>query len=181
VIEARSATEGTGVVGDAHGPAKEPDTSTFGVPAMIVSEAESDAPDVSAAVHNPTEVVRIGGMVEAILEEIRERDPDRATRRRLASIHAHALTTLRELLSADLAAEIDELELRLAEGHVPTTAEIRSAYAQLLGWLSGLLGSMHVAVVSRRLVDEKTTADLRQQAIQNVREEEELQRRRHYL
>ena len=118
-------------------------------------------PSVSAAVSNPGTLIRIGRMVQSMLEEVRQVPLDEAGRKRLSEIHERALTAVREVVSEDLREELSQLALPFGEG-VPTESELRIAQAQLLGWLDGLFRGIQAAVFNQQMLAQRQLQELQQ-------------------
>jgi hypothetical protein len=98
----------------------------------------SDITDVS-------ELVRIGTMLGALLEEARSITMDEAGRRRLAEVHEHAIEAIRHAVSAELQSELTTLDFSVAK--TASEPELRLAQAQLIGWLNGVLLGVRAAAI----------------------------------
>jgi hypothetical protein len=103
----------------------------------------------SEAVHEPAKVLRIGVMVSQLLAEVRDASLDEAGRRRLRQIHDESIRELESTLSPDLAREVSRMALPL-EPATPSSAELRVAQAQLVGWLQGLVHGIQVAIFAHQ-------------------------------
>lgn len=99
-------------------------------------------------VSDPTDVLRMAAMTQALLDETDRVTLDEAGRHRLTEIHRRAVGLVKAAVSSDLEGELNDLTLPLVDG-VPTEPELRIAQAQLIGWLEGLLKGMQVAALSR--------------------------------
>lgn len=120
-------------------------------------QAEHEPEEQSEVIERPTELIRIGTMLQTLVGEVREMKLDEAGRDRLARIHERAVEEIRGAVSDDLGAELAEYALPL-DG--PSEAELRIAQAQLLGWLEGLMRGIQAAVASRQLAAQQGAGQL---------------------
>jgi hypothetical protein len=88
---------------------------------------------------------RVAGMLEELRDEIRQPVLDEAARARLRVALDAALAELHHALSPDLIEEYERLRSRL-EGPGLSVDELRVSYAELVGWLHGVLGLARVTV-----------------------------------
>jgi hypothetical protein len=132
-----------------------PDGQPVAVPASAVSvPAEPDGDDESGItdlVEQPAKVMRIGGMIRQLLEEVRSAPLDEASRIRLKEIHAASIKELETGLAPELVEELERLSLPFTEDAVPTDAELRIAQAQLVGWLEGLFHGIQTAIYAQQM------------------------------
>jgi hypothetical protein len=134
-----------------------PDGQPVAVPASAVSVAESsaDADDdgngITDLVEQPAKVLRIGGMIRQLLEEVRSAPLDEASRIRLKEIHTASIKELETGLAPELVEELERLSLPFTEDAVPTDAELRIAQAQLVGWLEGLFHGIQTAIYAQQM------------------------------
>jgi hypothetical protein len=129
-------------------------------------------------VAHPSRILRLAAMAQALLSQIEQLDLDEAARHRLATVFNRTVASLRELLSDDLRDEVDQLELRLPAD--PTSAELRVAQAQLVGWLEGLFHGIRTTIIAHNIASQEELA----QAYEQGREAAEHERDRatgHYL
>ena len=105
------------------------------------------------SIDEPTQLLRIAGMVKGLLNEVETTELDEAARERLGAIHQRSVEMLREVMSEDLVAELDEMVLDLGDD-VPSGSELRVAQAQLAGWLEGLFHGIQASMASRRMAQE---------------------------
>lgn len=105
-------------------------------------------------IDQPTRLLRIAGMVKGLLTEVETTELDEAARERLGEIHSRSVGMLREIMSDDLADELDDLSLDFS-GDVPTGAELRVAQAQLAGWLEGLFHGIQASMATRQLASRQ--------------------------
>jgi hypothetical protein len=118
----------------------------------------SSQPDGEAGERNPAELVeqpakvmRIGGMIKQLLEEVRSAPLDQAGRERLAAIHERSLHELEQGLAPELVDELRRIALPFQDGQTPSDAELRIAQAQLVGWLEGLFHGIQTALVAQQM------------------------------
>jgi Protein of unknown function (DUF2587) len=111
----------------------------------------------------PAKLLRIASMVRELLDETRQASIDEAGRSRLADVYGRAVGELREVLSADLQAELGDLAPPL-EG-VPTESEIRVAQAQLVGWLEGLFHGIQAAMFAQQAAARQQFEELRRRGL----------------
>ena len=116
-------------------------------------EGEVTAPreDLSAAIEEPAKVMRIGMMIKQLLEEVRGADLDDASRGRLREIHASSLRELETALAPELRDELARLVGPFTAHEPPSTAELRIAKAQLIGWLEGLFQGIQTALAAQQM------------------------------
>lgn len=138
-----------------------------GQPASLLSGQSTVPPDKSAEEHgnveepaqdrenieDPTKLVRLAHMLRALLDEVRSTELDEAARQRLADIHNRSLDLLRQVMSADLAAELDEVADPV--GGIPSHSELRVAQAQLIGWLEGLFRGIQASMAHQQLAAQQ--------------------------
>ncbi|RXR25901.1 bacterial proteasome activator family protein [Oerskovia turbata] len=117
--------------------------------------------DPGAAVEEPAKVMRIGGMIKRLLEEVRDSPLDEAARSRLAEIHERSLKELEEGLSPELVAELHRISLPFTDDAVPSDAELRVAQAQLVGWLEGLFHGIQTALVAQQMAAQAQLTQIR--------------------
>jgi hypothetical protein len=134
-----------------------PDGQPVAVPASAVSVAEpaadsdDDGNGITDLVEQPAKVMRIGGMIRQLLEEVRSAPLDEASRIRLKEIHAASIKELETGLAPELVEELERLSLPFTEDAVPTDAELRIAQAQLVGWLEGLFHGIQTAIYAQQM------------------------------
>ena len=97
-----------------------------------------EAPEApTAAVSDPAKLIRLGTMIQTLMNEVRQLDTDEEGRKLLAAIHSETMEELGTVLSSDLMEELEEFTACCDQDGVPTESEIRVAQAQLVGWLQG--------------------------------------------
>jgi hypothetical protein len=122
-----------------------------------------EPPDSEPPVSEPTKLIRIASMTRAMLEEVRQAPLDDGGRRRLADVHARSLGELREILSAELLEEFNEVMVPLEEG--VSEAELRIAQAQLIGWLEGLFHGIQASLWSQQMAAQSQLAEMQKRAL----------------
>ncbi len=105
---------------------------------------------LSDLVEQPAKVMRIGGMIRQLLDEVKSAPLDEASRMRLAEIHASSVTELEAGLAPELVEELRRLSLPFSSD-APSEAELRIAQAQLVGWLEGLFHGIQTAIYAQQM------------------------------
>jgi len=101
-------------------------------------------------VEQPAKVMRIGGMVRQLLEEVKAAPLDEASRARLRDIHLQSIKELEDGLAPELIDELERLSLPFG-GETPSDSELRIAQAQLVGWLEGLFHGIQAALYAQQV------------------------------
>lgn len=101
-------------------------------------------------VEQPAKVMRIGGMIRQLLEEVKAAPLDEASRNRLKEIHESSIAELEEGLASELVEELRRLSLPFGE-ETPSEGELRIAQAQLVGWLEGLFHGIQTAIYAQQM------------------------------
>jgi hypothetical protein len=122
---------------------------------------EGEERNEGTVVEEPAKVMRIGGMIKRLLEEVRDAPLDEAARSRLAEIHERSLKELEEGLSPELVAELHRIALPFTDDQVPSDAELRVAQAQLVGWLEGLFHGIQTALVAQQMAAQAQLSQIR--------------------
>jgi hypothetical protein len=150
-------------VDDTDEPARATVVMPDGTGVSVVESDDSTDPDRNPAtvIEEPAKVMRIGGMIKKLLDEVRDAPLDEAARSRLAEIHERSLTELEEGLSPDLVAELHRITLPFSDDTVPTDAELRVAQAQLVGWLEGLFHGIQTALVAQQMAAQAQLSQIR--------------------
>ncbi len=112
-------------------------------------------------IEEPAKVMRIGGMIKKLLEEVRDAPLDDAARSRLAEIHERSLTELEEGLSPDLVDELHRITLPFTDDPVPSDPELRVAQAQLVVCLEGLFHGIQTALVAQQMAAQSQLSQMR--------------------
>lgn len=118
-----------------------------------------DAQDTDAAVpqvadggvESPAKIIRIGAMVKQLLEEVRNTELDEASRDHLKEIYENSVAELKEGLSPELAAELEQLSFDFSGEDLPSSTELRLAKAQLVGWLEGLFHGIQATLMFQQM------------------------------
>ena len=121
----------------------------------------AEAPQES--ITQPAKLLRIASMVRELLEETRQASLDEPGRLRLREIYGRSVKELAEVLSPDLREELESL-MPPMEG-VPSTAEIRVAQAQLVGWLEGLFHGIQAALFAQQAAARAQFEELRRRGL----------------
>ena len=139
-------------------PSESPDDAVL-VPSVVPEEV--DEPHES--VESPGKVMRIGSMIKQLLEEVRLTELDEPSRERLREIYDTSITELSSSLSPDLQQELSRLALPFEPDTAPTTAELRIAKAQLVGWLEGLFHGIQATLFAQQMVARQQLEQMRGQ------------------
>src|SRR5512143_1594897 len=81
--------------------------------------------NITELVEQPAKVMRIGGMIRQLLEEVKSAPLDEASRNRLKDIHQASIKELETGLAPELVAELERLSLPFTEDVTPSAAELR--------------------------------------------------------
>lgn len=106
-------------------------------------------------VGEPGKLMRIGGMIKQLLDEVRSAPLDEEARALMADIHERSVHELETGLSPELAAELHRIRLPFADGETPSAAELRVAQAQLVGWLEGVFHGLQAAMAAQQLANQQ--------------------------
>ncbi|MDN4172074.1 bacterial proteasome activator family protein [Nocardioides sp. SOB77] len=112
---------------------------------------EEQQRSVTDLVEQPAKVMRIGGMIRQLLEEVKAAPLDEASRNRLKDIHAASIKELEAGLAPELVEELSRLALPFTEDATPSEGELRIAQAQLVGWLEGLFHGIQTAIYAQQV------------------------------
>ncbi len=105
---------------------------------------------VTDLVEQPAKVMRIGGMIRQLLDEVKAAPLDEASRARLAGIYESSISELKSGLAPELVDELERLSLPFGS-EAPSEAELRIAQAQLVGWLEGLFHGIQTAIYAQQM------------------------------
>ncbi len=106
--------------------------------------------NITELVEQPAKVMRIGGMIRQLLEEVKSAPLDEASRFRLAGIYESSIKELEAGLAPELVEELERLSLPFSSD-TPSEAELRIAQAQLVGWLEGLFHGIQTAIYAQQV------------------------------
>ncbi len=111
---------------------------------------DAGPPHITELVEQPAKVMRIGGMIRQLLEEVKSAPLDEASRARLADIYEASIKELESGLAPELVEELERLSLPFGS-ETPSEAELRIAQAQLVGWLEGLFHGIQTAIYAQQV------------------------------
>lgn len=123
------------------------DTTESGISA---TNEDNQPNDSQPSVTDAAKLIRLGTMVQALMNEVRGADTDEQSRMMLARIHNETVDELSKVLSPDLMDELSEFAACCDEQGVPTESEIRVAQAQLVGWMQGLLQGLQASMAAQQ-------------------------------
>lgn len=126
---------------------------------------EDAADDDEAFVPEPAKLMRIGGMIRKLLEEVRHAELDEAGRDRMRDVYHLSVEELATALSEPLAEELHRFALPFEED-IPSGPELRIAQAQLVGWLEGLFHGIQAAVSAQQMMAERQLRTMRGNALE---------------
>ena len=112
--------------------------------------SEDEERHVTDLVEQPAKVMRIGGMIRQLLDEVKAAPLDEASRARLAGIYDSSIAELKSGLAPELVEELERLSSPFAAG-TPSEPELRIAQAQLVGWLEGLFHGIQTAIYAQQM------------------------------
>jgi proteasome activator-like protein len=113
-------------------------------------DGEEGERHITELVEQPAKVMRIGGMIRQLLEEVKSAPLDEASRARLADIYEASIKELEAGLAPELVQELERLSLPFSS-ETPSEAELRIAQAQLVGWLEGLFHGIQTAIYAQQV------------------------------
>jgi hypothetical protein len=106
--------------------------------------------NVTDLVEQPAKVMRIGRMVQQLLEEVKAAPVDESGRKRLARVLHTSINELKDGLAPELDEELERL-IHPFEEETPSESELRIAQAQLVGWLEGLFHGIQTAIYAQQM------------------------------
>ncbi len=127
-----------------------------GKPIPIVDNASP----ITDLVEQPAKVMRIGGMIRQLLEEVKAAPLDVASRARLRDIYDQSIKELEDGLAPELVEELERLSLPF-DSEAPSEAELRIAQAQLVGWLEGLFHGIQAALYAQQVAAQSQLQNIR--------------------
>ena len=125
-------------------PAEQADTDVQG------DEDDAATKNVTDLVEQPAKVMRIGRMVQQLLEEVKSAPVDESGRKRLARVLHTSISELKDGLAPELDEELARL-IHPFEEDTPSESELRIAQAQLVGWLEGLFHGIQTAIYAQQM------------------------------
>jgi len=143
-----------------------PDGQPVAVPADPANDAlqddegSNDAERVTGLIEQPAKVMRIGRMVQQLLEEVKSAPVDEPGRKRLATVLHTSIQELKEGLAPELDEELDRL-IQPFDETTPTESELRIAQAQLVGWLEGLFHGIQTAIYAQQMAARSQLEQMR--------------------
>src|SRR6201991_2099010 len=126
---------------------------------------DTDGKSLTDLVEQPAKVMRIGTMIQQLLEEVRAAPLDDASRNRLREIHRTSIRELEDGLAPELRDELERLTLPFTEDAIPSDAELRIAQAQLVGWLEVLFHGIQTALFAQQKSARQQLEQMRQGAL----------------
>ena len=131
------------------------------VPENLPAETDDDVVvPVSDLVEQPAKVMRIGGMIRQLLDEVKAAPLDVPSRARLRGIYEQSVDELKDGLAPELVEELERLSLPFDEA-APSEAELRIAQAQLVGWLEGLFHGIQAALYAQQVQAQASLRNMR--------------------
>src|SRR6195952_83911 len=115
---------------------------------------------VTSLVEQPAKVMRIGRMVQQLLEEVKSAPVDEPGRKRLATVLHTSIQELKDGLAPELDDELDRL-IQPFDETTPTESELRIAQAQLVGWLEGLFHGIQTAIYAQQMAARSQLEQMR--------------------
>jgi hypothetical protein len=160
---------------DAHDP-EDPQTVIIGPDGMPATggtpeDEESGERNITELVEQPAKVMRIGGMIRQLLEEVKSAPLDEASRTRLAGIYESSIKELEAGLAPELVEELDRLSLPFSSD-TPSEPELRIAQAQLVGWLEGLFHGIQTAIYAQQVAARAPLEQMRRALPAGMRPDE---------
>jgi hypothetical protein len=122
-----------------------------------------DEPDEDH-IDQPAKLVRIATMVQRMLNEVRDVDLDKPSRKRLTDIYNRTVEELSDVLPGDLREELSAMVLHAVRAEEPPSqAELRVVHAQLVGWLEGLFHGIQASIASQQIALQEQLARMKKQ------------------
>jgi hypothetical protein len=104
--------------------------------------------------------MRIGRMVQQLLEEVKAAPLDEAGRKRLATVMRASIIELKDALAPELDEELERL-IHPFDEDTPSESELRIAQAQLVGWLEGLFHGIQTAIYAQQMAARSQLEQMR--------------------
>jgi hypothetical protein len=131
-----------------------------GVPVTSEDQTSDGDRPLHELVEQPAKVMRIGGMIRQLLEEVKSAPIDEKSRVRLREIYEQSIHELEDGLAPELVDELERLSLPFTE-EAPSEAELRIAQAQLVGWLEGLFHGIQAALYAQQVQAQSQLHNMR--------------------
>lgn len=112
---------------------------------------------VGRQIDQPSRLIRIASMAQAMLAEARDTPCDAAGCERFRDIYERTLSELNSILPEDLRSELKNLTLTFNDPS-PSPSELRVAQAELVGWLEGLFNGIAAAAATEMTISEEQIA-----------------------
>jgi hypothetical protein len=139
----------------------EPTPEIIDAAGQPVSATKPPRTSLGDLVEQPAKVMRIGGMIRQLLEEVKAAPLDEASRVRLRDIHLHSIKELEDGLAPELVEELERLSLPFDDTETPSESELRIAHAQLVGWLEGLFHGIQAALYAQQVQAQSQFQNMR--------------------
>ena len=123
-------------------------------------DEEGNERNVTDLIEQPAKVMRIGRMVQQLLEEVKSAPVDEPGRKRLATVLHTSIKELKDGLAPELDDELDRLIEPFDEA-TPTESELRIAQATLVGWLEGLFHGIQTAIYAQQMAARSQLEQMR--------------------
>ena len=121
---------------------------------------EGSERNVTDLIEQPAKVMRIGRMVQQLLEEVKSAPVDEPGRKRLAAVLHTSIKELKDGLAPELDDELDRL-IEPFDETTPTESELRIAQATLVGWLEGLFHGIQTAIYAQQMAARSQLEQMR--------------------
>jgi hypothetical protein len=131
-----------------------------GKPVVAEGSDEERERNVTDLVEEPAKVMRIGRMVQQLLEEVKAAPVDEPGRQRLAKVLHVSIQELKQGLAPELDDELDRL-IEPFDDTTPSESELRIAQAQLVGWLEGLFHGIQTAIYAQQMAARSQLEQMR--------------------
>ena len=126
---------------------------------LLGSEVDGER-NLTDLVEQPAKVMRIGRMVQQLLEEVKSAPVDEPGRQRLAKVLHTSIRELKTGLAPELDDELDRL-IEPFDATTPSESELRIAQAQLVGWLEGLFHGIQTAIYAQQMAARSQLEQMR--------------------
>ncbi len=126
----------------------------------VAAQPEQSQTPLTELVEQPAKVMRIGGMIRQLLDEVKAAPLDEASRSRLRDIYVQSIDELKDGLAPELVDELERLSLPF-DAEAPSEAELRVAQAQLVGWLEGLFHGIQAALYAQQVQAQSQLQNMR--------------------